>query len=264
MPTPFPGMDPYLEQANLWSDVHNSLIADLRNELAPQLLPKYYIALEERTYLDEPGGMSLVGRLDISVVEPAAPTNSGRVAKQKQTNGMGLPAPVVVELPQSAEVKETYLEVRLAQDDDVVTVIEILSPANKRAGEGRRQYEHKRQRVLDTFTHLVEIDLLRGGAAMPMRGDDIESDYRILISRAEQRPNATLYPFNIRIPIPDFYLPLQANDEEPLVQLNRLLHILYDRVGYQLRINYRTEVTPRLSGDDAEWAHDLLEKVGLR
>ena len=67
MPTPFPGMDPYLEHPRLWPDVHNGLIADLRNTLAPQLRPRYYVALEERTYLAEPAGLAFVSRPDVTV-----------------------------------------------------------------------------------------------------------------------------------------------------------------------------------------------------
>jgi len=261
MPSPFPGMDPYLERPDLWADVHNSLIADLRNELAPQLLPRYYVSLEERTYLAEPGELSFVSRPDVTVVGPTAPPAPERV---QPANGVTLLEPVPVELPMSDPVRETYLEVRSAEDNAVITVLEILSPANKRSGEGRRQYERKRLQILDTFTHLVEIDLLRAGEPMPMRGANIQSDYRILVSRAERRPRADLLPFDIRNPIPAFYLPLQPGDDEPLVDLNRLLNTLYDRVGYGLRTNYQELATPALEGEDAAWADALLREAGLR
>ncbi len=98
----------------------------------------------------------------------------------------------MVTLPLSDEIRERYLEVRSVETDRVITVLEILSPANKQAGEGREQYLRKRRRTLNTHTHLVEIDLLRGGKPMPVYDHDQETHYRILISHAEQRPQATL------------------------------------------------------------------------
>jgi hypothetical protein len=146
----------------------------------------------------------------------------------------------------------------------VITVLEVLSPTSKRPGEGRDLYERKRLTLLGTLTHLVEIDLLRAGLSMTMWGNGTQADYRILVSRSLQRPRADLMPFSVRQPIPEFRLPLQAGDEEPVVDLNWLLHDLYDRAGYDLQINYRAEAEPPLAGDDAAWADALLRAVGLR
>ena len=66
---------------------------------------------------------------------------------------------------------------------EVVTIVEVLSPANKRAGRGRDAYLQKRERVLGSSTHLVEIDLLRTGEPMPMAGALRDLDYRIVVSR---------------------------------------------------------------------------------
>ena len=90
------------------------------------------------------------------------------------------------------------------------------------------------------------------------------SHYRILISRAEQRPRAVLLPFNVRHPIPSFRLPLQPGDDEPLVDVNHLLHLLYDRAGYDLRINYRVDADAPLAEADAVWADALLRAAGWR
>jgi hypothetical protein len=164
MPTPFPGMDPYLEHPLLWPDVHNGLIAELRNTLAPQLHPRYYVALEERTYLVEPAGLAFVRRPDVTVVGSPTPTASRTSLGEASSMRVATLEPVIVELPIPELVRETYLEVRLAQTHAVITVLELLSPANKRPGEGRQQYERKRLQVLTTCTHWwVEIDLLRGG-----------------------------------------------------------------------------------------------------
>ena len=258
MPTPFPGMDPYLEQPALWPDVHNRLIVALADDLAPRLRPRYVIAVEERTYSYEGGALTFAGRPDLTVTrlnEPAV-----RYQATPRPRGAGV---AVVELPVRDLARETYLEIR-GRDDRVVTVLEILSPANKVPGEGRELYERKRRRVLGSLTNLVEIDLLRGGQPMAMSGDGQPAHYRILVSRGHARPWADLYYFGVRDPIPDFPLPLQAGEEEPPVALNALLHALYDRAGYDLRIDYRGEPEPPLDAEDASWAAALLREAGLR
>ena len=155
MRTPFPGMDPYLEQPESWQGFHNSLIAAVALDLAPRLRPRYYVATEERTYLYAPDRSTFIGRPDLNVIGPALqePRASWSV---EPMNGA-----VRVELPIPDHVREAYLEIRQVGSDEVVTVLEILSPTNKRPGEGRRQYEQKRLSVFGTLTNLVEIDLLR-------------------------------------------------------------------------------------------------------
>ncbi|WP_376792156.1 DUF4058 family protein [Thermoflexus sp.] len=258
MPSPFPGMDPYLEHPALWTDVHNSLIAALRDELAPRLRPRYIVAIEERIYLITPEGAGWPARGDVVVAR--AP---------EVIPGVGRPSPSaiearVVEVPLPETVRETYLEVRAAGTGEVVTVVEILSPTNKRSGEARRLYEQKRTLLLGSRTHLVEIDLLRAGEPMPVVGDGRDGHYRILVSRWEQRPRALLYVFTVRDPIPVFRLPLLPGDEEPEVDLGRLLQTIYERAAYDLRVNYEEEPVPPLEPPFSEWADALLREQGLR
>jgi hypothetical protein len=114
------------------------------------------------------------------------------------------------------------------------------------------------------LTHLVEIDLLRLGQPMTMFGDGHGAHYRILISREWRRPQADLLPFTVRQPIPDFPLPLLRGDAELLVPLNALLHELYDRADYDLRLDYRSPADPPLEGENAAWTDALLREGGLR
>jgi hypothetical protein len=252
-------MDPYLEHRELWQDVHHRLTVALADYLVPRLRPRYYVSVELRTYRAGMTGLTFLGRPDVSVV--GAPKPAYRTERAASAAPMGV---VTVELPVPDIVRETYLEVRATQGGQVITALEILSPANKLPGEGRAQYERKREAVLDSLTHLVEIDLLRGGLPMAMFGNDHGADYRILVSRAWRRPRADLLPFTVRQPIPDFPLPLQRGDAEPVVPLNALLHELYDRAGYDLRLDYRADPEPPLEGDDAAWADALLREKGAR
>jgi hypothetical protein len=246
-------MDPYLERPSLWPNVHSSLIVALRDDLAPRLRPRYYVSIEERTYLLEPGGgLAFSTYPDAAVIGETAPTY--------QTYSSGSQV-IEVELPLPEEIRETYLEIREAKDDKrVITVIELLSPTNKRPGRGRELYEQKRLLLLGTKTHLVEIDLLRAGESPAMRGSP-GSHYHILISRWQDRPTASLLPFSIRQPIPLFNVPLQEGDEEPTLDIGRLLHDLYDRAGYDLRIDYSAEPDPPLTAEDQTWTKNHLEKA---
>lgn len=265
MPSPFPGMDPYLEAPGLWPNVHNSLIVALRDDLAPRLRPRYYVALEERTVRLSSDDLVFVTRPDIAVMQP-----SGRIDRpdsQEQPLPATLQAAQVltVQVPLPDEVREVYLEIRTADTDQVITVVELLSPTNKLAGAGREQYERKRLELFGTLTHLVEIDLLRAGQPMPVRGVTRQSSYRILVSHAAQRPQAAWFAFGMQHAIPDFRLPLQPGDDAPLVALNQMLHTLYDRASYDLRIDYTAQPPPPpLLPADAAWVDAQLKAVGIR
>jgi hypothetical protein len=206
-------MDPYLERRGLWEDVHTRLIVEIAYALAPQLHPKYRVA-------------------------------------------------VMGELPWVEEIVERYLEIRSAPDNEVITIIELLSHSNKSSQRGREQYERKRMAALASMTHLVEIDILRAGDPMPMRivGNGHRTDYRIVVSRAYRRPRADIYLFGVRNSIPDFPIPLRPGEVEPILRLNQVLHDMYDRAGYDLAIDYDQQADPPLASEDAQWAAQLLSR----
>jgi len=260
MSSPFIGMNPYLENPSLWPGVHNWLIIEIARFLSPQLRPKYIVAVEVRVY-ETYGENLLVGIPDVTVQRPRSAVNP----TSKNVTVTGLTAqPITVEIPIAESIRQGYLEIRDVEKKEVVTVIEILSPVNKRAGEGREAYESKRQKILESLTHLVEIDLLRSWQPMPFLRNGIESDYRILGCRSNRRPLADLYAFNLRDSIPKFPIPLRMGDEEPVLDLQMLLDNIYDVAGYDLQIDYRREVVPGLSEADAAWADGLLKEEGLR
>ncbi|MGB3693747.1 MAG: DUF4058 family protein [Spirulinaceae cyanobacterium] len=161
-------------------------------------------------------------------------------------------------------VHHLLLEIRDIAKNEVVTVIEVLSPVNKRPGKGRRKYQLKRQRILETDTNLVEIDLLRKWPKMLTRGKVVEANDRILVSRSCERPQADLYAFNLSEAIPAFPLPLRSEDEEPIVDVQGLLDNIYDQSGYDLVINYTKEPMPALQKKDAVWVDEFLQEKGFR
>jgi hypothetical protein len=250
-------MDPYLERRGLWEDVHTRLIVAIAEALAPQVRPNYRVAVEQRTYLAAKAPDDLIGQPDVLLLA----TREQRVIYETSAAPPQAGA-YVGELPHAEEVKERYLEIRSVVDGEVVTVIELLSHSNKSSQRGRKQYERKRLVVLASMTHLVEIDLLRAGDPMAMRiaGNGHKTDYRIVVSRAQQRPRADIYLFGVRDTIPEFPVPLRRGETAPVLPLNQVLHDLYDRAGYDLAIDYSQAVEPPLDEADAEWAAQIASQ----
>ncbi|NJN21416.1 MAG: DUF4058 family protein [Leptolyngbya sp. RL_3_1] len=239
MPSPFPGMDPYLEHPELWAGVHHWLITMMAEELVPQLRPKYRVAIEVRMMQSVGDSAVLVGIPDVAVRQVTS-------AAQNQPVAVAVPptTPLSVTVPMPEVVKQGYLEIREVATGAVVTAIEVLSPVNKRGGEGRRAYEAKRLQVLGSGTHLVEIDLLRAGSELPLLQGNVQSHYRVLVSRSDRRPQADLYAFNLQQPLPQLPLPLAPGDAEPILSLKTLLDRVYDRGGYDLVVDYGQSPPP--------------------
>jgi hypothetical protein len=227
--------------------------------LGLQLRPNYRVAVEKRTYMDA-STSTLIGVPDVAIL--SSPTQGN----QSSTNSVVLSNPykITVRLPMPEEVTERYLEIREISTGKVITVIEILSPKNKRAGIGRDTYIKKRLDILASFTHLVEIDLLRSGKPIDILDKLPARDYQILISRSEQRPLAELLGFTLRDSIPIFSLPLKLNEQEPLVNLQQLLNYIYEKGSFDLAINYNQQPIPPLKEADTIWLNDLLQQQNLR
>jgi len=258
MPSPFPGMNPYLEHPTLWSGIHHRLITAIANDLAPKLRPKYIAAIEERVYELSGETSVLVGVPDVSIQRSTAvfPEQEANLAIADRNA-------IEVTLPQTETLIEGYLEIRLVETGEVITAIEVLSLKNKQSNVGRIQYEAKRQKILQSQTHFVEIDLLCQGQPMPILERDLDSDYRILVSRSQTRPKAELYPFKLPERIPPFPLPLQESDPEAIVDLQPLLHQVYEEGSYDLRLNYDRPPIPNVSRSIANWLEDLLRQQGF-
>jgi hypothetical protein len=261
MPIPFPGMDPYLERQPHWRDLHHRLITAISDVLMPQVAPDYYVAIEERVTTIEVARGENVREPDAAIISTRpirAPSGGVAVAEAPAATA------IRVTLPRYETVREGYLEIRSIPNHVVVTAIEVLSPTNKLASDGRQEYEKKRRAVLSSVTSLVEIDLLRAGEPMRMEPAP-PSDYRILVSRSWEHPEASLHPFGIREAIPRITVPLQWNEAEVSLAVGELLAQVYDRARYDLRVDYQAAPPePALSVEDAAWVEALLREKGIR
>jgi hypothetical protein len=254
-------MDPYLERGTIWTDVHHRLLTAIGDTLASQVAPAYFVAIGQRTYVIEADRHEAVRLPDVAVI--AGATGMGPMQATGTTMAV-VDAEQTVTLPLYEEIQEGYLEIRDVQTHQVITAIELLSPINKIAGAGRDEYEVKRRQVLQTWTNLVEIDLLRGGRPMEMQPTPA-SDYRVLVARAWERPQARLHTLSVRQPLPELSVPLREKEQEARLPLGQILTEVYDRARYDLRLDYRqSPPEPRFSPEDAAWMEELLQGKGLR
>lgn len=250
MPSPFPGMNPYLESPGVWHGFHQRFVTAIANQLTAQLRPQYIVLLEENIYLHEieESERLHVGRADVAMAD-SRHSATASVAATIEAPVTGLLADVF------DEERLGYIEIRDRESRELVTVIELLSPANKRPGSDREQYLVKRRRLLRSRTHFVEIDLLRAWPRMPV--ERLPScDYLLFASRAETRPQVGLWPCNLRDPLPRMLVPLKLMTNCEL-DLQALLHQVYDEAGYEDYL-YSTPIDPPLSAADSAWAAGIV------
>jgi hypothetical protein len=268
MPSPFPGMDPYLEHPSRWSEVHSRFISAIANGLEKQLSDAYFISVEKRVYQLTSDDAVLIGIPDATLATfsgtaTASPREDGNATEATaMATAMATLEPTAdyrtVTLPIPMEVRESYLEVRDIETGEVITAIELLSPVNKRSGEGRRVYELKRQAILGSQTHFIEIDLLRAGSPMAMLGTLETTDYRLLVSRASARPRAQLYGFNVEQSIPTIPVPLRIGEPDLALDLKQFLDEIYAQARYDRRIDYQQLPVPPLREVSQVWAIDRI------
>ena len=221
--------------------------------------------MEEAIYQTIGQTSPLVGVPDVTVQKAKGVTTlTPQRSTQNETSVSILTQPIVVDLPMPEVIRQGYLEIRDVSTGEVITVIEVLSPVNKRPGAGRQRYEAKRQTVLASATHLVEIDLLRQWSPIIQLPDDLQTHYRILVSASANRPQASLYAFNLVEPIPAFPLPLNLPDPEPIINIQQHLNDIYDQSGYDLVIDYTSDPIPALAKEDGIWLDQWLQQQGIR
>jgi hypothetical protein len=251
MPSPFPGMNPYLKQDDAWHDFHERFIPLIADILVAQVRPNYIVKVGELIYVHEipPEPRRFLGRPGLHIGRSSSP-GAGRVEA-----GL-LGAPAHVHLPALDVERLGFVEIRDRHNRELVCVVELLSPSNKRVGPDRDQYLVKRERLLSSLAHFVDIDLLRGGKPMPLE-DRPGCDYSVMVSRVEERSRAEFWPIRLRDRLPTIPVPLRQPDSDARPGLQEALHRLYDTAGYEDYI-YGGQPDPPLNPDDAAWAAQLV------
>ncbi|NEO85068.1 MAG: DUF4058 family protein [Spirulina sp. SIO3F2] len=253
MPSPFPGMDPYLE-GYLWPDVHSALASKIRQQLVPLLRPKYTARLE--VYLAEditPEGEIGILYPDVEVLKTnPRPSVVSSPSTSASTTLTITPPALALPVLQAVQVRLTTVEIRDAAKNRLITSLEILSPVNKRE-PGLTSYRQKCQRLYQANVHLLELDLLRRGTrpfAQPRLPD---VPYCIALTRAQTK-HIEIWPVKLPEPLPVVPIPLQDPDPDVPLDLQAILKAIYDEAAYDLSLDYRQPPPPPAFADtDAQW-----------
>lgn len=254
MPSPFPGMDPFIESQR-FDEFHSVYLMTLGEMLVPLVRPKYTVDIDRYVFLSAENE-ELRYRPDISIAESTAATSpsvSMRVATME---------PRLVAVPETDEESQVFLTIRSRDDQSVITVIELLSPINKDGSTGQLEYLAKRANYLRTLTSIVEIDLLRGGARLPTVPAAPATDYNTLVIRHGDRGRAECYAWNLTDRLPVIPIPLKEPDSDVGLDLQQALNTAYDRHGYDYSLKYNAEIQPLLDATTREWVACVLKRHG--
>ena len=227
MPSPFPGMDPYLEDDGLWPVFHHQLVMCLYQILLPGLVDRYRARVCQRHYVTEQA-------LFTSVVRE--------------------------------EHHEDLIEIRQRNDGRLITLVDVVSPANKTTAAGRAAYLDKRREGMGANSNLVELDLvLQGQPTLEYSRDGLPDwDYAVTVTRSTQPERYEIYTATLQKRLPRFRLPLAADDRDTVLDLHTAFTRCYDQGGFAAKIDYRRDPSTALSGEDRQWLNEVLRQQKLR
>lgn len=272
MPSPFPGMDPHVEAARIWPGFHNRLASEMSTVLNKILPGSYYADLETRAELGVIEEANVLRRIvpGLAVVRHhGRPSGHGVAVLEQPRRESSLSHELTVH---AEPVRHDVVEIRdAASGYKLITLIEILSPSNKRPGPDRDAYQRKQRNVLDSDASLIEVDLLRAGDhvlpdptfAATIAQIEPRPDYLVWLNRAWERAGGVFryqyYTINLRDWLPCISIPLKQGEPEIALDLQFVFNRAYDAGPYRRgAINYAQLPDPPLFGPDAEWAEALL------
>ncbi len=227
MPSPFPGMDPYLEDEKLWPAFQHALVAGLYQALLPNLVDRYRARVGQRHYVTEQA-------LFTSVIRD--------------------------------EHHEEFVEVRQRCDGRLVTLLDVVSPPNKTLAAARQAYLDKRQEAKNAGASIVEIDLiLQGQPTLEYSRDGLPDwDYAVTVTRSTQPERYEIYTATLQKKLPRFRLPLAADDRDAVLDLQTVFTRCYDQGGFGAKIDYARDPVTTLADDDRKWLGEFLKQQKMR
>jgi hypothetical protein len=250
-------MDPYLE-GSLWTSVHSLLASVFVRRLNPQIRPRYIALPTRRLVKDRPEMEGLMIEENI----PDVSVHRQRPAQLGPRVVGTLVPPLRLTTVMRTPVPHITVQVRDIQRRQLVAAIEILSPTNK-GKEGRREYLRRRERFLYSDAHLLEIDLLRKGWRVPMGQELPPAPYFVLLSRAEERPVAEVWPIPLDQPLPTVPVPLHRGDAAARLDLQQALTLAYDECCLGDMIDYTKPPDISLTPEESAWVVHRLHAAGL-
>ena len=227
MPSPFPGMDPFLEEEKLWPAFHHHFVAGLFQILLPNLIDRYRARVGQRQYATE----------------------------------MPLFTSIIRE-----EHCEEFIEIRQRSDNKLVTLVEVVSPSNKLTIPGRASYLDRRRDARMQNASIVEIDLvLQGQPLLEYPREDLpEWDYAVTVTRAAHSERHEIYTATVQKRLPRFKLPLAMDDRDTVVDLQAAFARCYDQAGFSAQIDYKASPPMLRKDEDRRWVNDLLVQMKVR
>ena len=267
MPSPFPGLDPYLESPRYWSDLHERFITYAAESLQQQFTPRYRALIGERLVVRATARVMIP---DVTVVRRPAPRSAVAAA-----GGVATAVALAVEADEPTvfatfmdDLREAYIEIIDRTGQQVVTSIEVLSPINK-TGEGRKQYRQKQEEMLRGGVNLVEIDLLHAGehtVVAPRLNMERHEPFHALVSvwRAANPYNCEVYFVRLQTRLPRIRIPLLPEDPDVVLDVQAVLTRCYDAARYDLDLDYTRLPPIALPPSDMAWVEDYLREQGLR
>ncbi len=263
MPSPFPGMDPYIEQSKIWPDFHNRLADEISAILNRRIRPTYFARLIPHTTYE----VIEVATARWQTVRPDIGVWQVREAPVYMTSGAVLeavtPAPVETVALHDVPLELFSVEIRRSDNEVLVTAIEILSPVNKQPShDAYFEYRRKRRELMNSSAHLMEIDLLRGGTRSQLATPVPPAPYYVTLSRANRRPTVEVWPLALEERLPVLPVPLAAPDPDVPINLGDVVATVYERGGYDVQIDYRkAPPPPPLTAKERKWAAELLRPL---
>jgi hypothetical protein len=252
-------MDPYIESSGLWGDFHGSLLAAIRSELNARLPDGFAASIELFVW----AGDEEIEHAT-SPNEPDVYVREESVERVKSASAT-IAAPMTIVLPRPTPRKRKYLKVTDVRAKRVVTVVEVLSPSNKKHGDDRALYLEKRNEYLASKLSFVEIDLLRGGKRPPLGKHHPEViDYYALVCRSWDFPRADFWSFGIRESIPDIPIPVTRETGDTILQLGQCVSRAYDGGRYRITLPYDEPLKPKAREQDGAWIGQVLKKFRNR
>jgi hypothetical protein len=259
MASPFPGMDPFIESQQ-WSDFHATIVPLFREMIAPALGERYVCTVEKYVYLlAEDDSITRQVSPDVNVIEELQ-TFERSAPRSIGSQSVATLEPQVLKLSAPPQTELKYLMIRDREGGEIITVIELLSPVNKSRGEGQQEYLRKRTEFVRSPAHIVEIDLLRGGVRLPFDDPLPPADFLASVARSERRPDADVYSWQLRDPLPTIPIPLRADDGDVPLDLQAAFTRVYDAAQYFKLLKYDRPVLPRLSADDEQWVQTCIRQ----
>ena len=256
MPSPFPGMDPYIETPELWSDFHSDLASEIRADLNRLIQPHYfarltlYVTYEVVEVGQVHGVRPDVGVWQLQSLPGEAQASAATIA----------PAPVESLVTLEIPLRLHRVEIRATASQQLVTVVGILSSVNKRPShDAYLAYQRKRCDILRSEVHLLEIDLLRAGERPPLARPVPAAPYYVVLSRANRRPTVEVWPIQLADRLPVLPVPLLEPDPDTPLDLGAVVVSVYERGAYASQIDYQQPPPPpALSKPEADWLRTVL------